>query len=255
MKLGIITDIHNNVDALNAILNRFDREAVDAIVCLGDIVGIGPWPRETIERLTGIPNLRVVVKGNHDRYLAEGFPDPMKYRARDDEVRFKEWERGILDAKAKSYLAALPVDAWMNISGYRIYVTHYPLDEEGCYVRHIPFVLEATPEQIKGLFQPIDADIILYGHNHRPSLIRDDKWYINVGALGCPGLDLTIARAGILHFPESPARCRETDCACRTWPELQLIREPYDVSRAIDAINRLDCPGRELILSIFYGLR
>lgn len=48
MKIGIITDIHSNIQALNTILNEFERIRVDKIICCGDIIGIGINPEETV---------------------------------------------------------------------------------------------------------------------------------------------------------------------------------------------------------------
>lgn len=51
MKIGIITDIHSNIKALNAVLDEFDKIKVDRIICCGDIIGIGPNPEETVQAL------------------------------------------------------------------------------------------------------------------------------------------------------------------------------------------------------------
>ena len=51
MKIGIITDIHSNTIALNAVLKEFEKKQVDKIICCGDIIGIGPNPEETVQKL------------------------------------------------------------------------------------------------------------------------------------------------------------------------------------------------------------
>ena len=51
MKIGIITDIHSNIKALNAVLDEFDKTKVDKIISCGDIIGIGPNPEETVQAL------------------------------------------------------------------------------------------------------------------------------------------------------------------------------------------------------------
>lgn len=51
MKIGIITDVHSNIIALNAVLNEFEKIEVDKIICCGDIIGIGPNPEETVQKL------------------------------------------------------------------------------------------------------------------------------------------------------------------------------------------------------------
>ena len=73
MKYGIITDIHNNVIALRAVLERLDQMNCDRIICCGDIIGIGPCPEETVQEMNHIPGL-MSVRGNHETYLLEGMP-------------------------------------------------------------------------------------------------------------------------------------------------------------------------------------
>ena len=73
MKIGVITDIHSNLPALKAIMERLDELNCDQIVCCGNIIGIGPYPEETVQFMLNIPNL-IAVRGNHEKYLLEGMP-------------------------------------------------------------------------------------------------------------------------------------------------------------------------------------
>ena len=73
MKIGIVNDIHNNLIALEAVLNKIENEC-DMIICSGDIIGIGPYPEETVQKVMQIENL-IAVKGNHEKYLIEGLPN------------------------------------------------------------------------------------------------------------------------------------------------------------------------------------
>ena len=68
MKIGIITDVHNNVIALNSYVAVFEEEGCDEIICCGDIIGIGPFPEETVQRIKSLPNIRCVLR-NHEKYL------------------------------------------------------------------------------------------------------------------------------------------------------------------------------------------
>ena len=63
MKTLVISDVHANLDALNAVLESAGE--VESVLCLGDIVGYGPDPNECIERLSTLPNLTCIM-GNHD---------------------------------------------------------------------------------------------------------------------------------------------------------------------------------------------
>jgi metallophosphoesterase superfamily enzyme len=64
MKYAILGDIHANITALEAVLERIDREDVDQILSVGDVVGYGPSPRECIRLLR--ERCAEVVRGNHD---------------------------------------------------------------------------------------------------------------------------------------------------------------------------------------------
>ena len=74
MKIGIITDIHSNIHALNSVINEFNKIKVDKIICCGDIIGIGANPEEVVQRLIQIKDKLIIVKGNHEQYLLNGLP-------------------------------------------------------------------------------------------------------------------------------------------------------------------------------------
>ena len=73
MRIRLISDIHGNLPALEAVLA--DISAVDSLICAGDIVGYNPWPAECVERVRDVSS--IVVQGNHDRTLET----PEKYSA------------------------------------------------------------------------------------------------------------------------------------------------------------------------------
>lgn len=114
---------------------------------------------------------------------------------------------------------------------------HYPLNETGKYKTHIK---NPTIEQNEKMFSDINADIFLYGHTHTTSINNsNNKWYINTGALGCPGKS-NIARAGILEINNDEI----------IYEQLNI---EYDVNKAIEQIERLKFPFYKNILKIFYG--
>ena len=73
MRYGIITDIHNNVTALRAVMKQLEQRNCDRIICCGDMIGIGPDPEESVQEILRIPRL-IAVRGNHESYLLEGMP-------------------------------------------------------------------------------------------------------------------------------------------------------------------------------------
>lgn len=67
MRIALISDIHANLVALEAVLVDINREQVDQIICLGDVATIGPHPQQVIARLRNLGFISV--NGNHDAYL------------------------------------------------------------------------------------------------------------------------------------------------------------------------------------------
>ena len=77
--LAIISDLHSNVEALNAVFEDIDRHRVERIVCLGDVVGYGPEPTEVLDLVRA--RVQACIRGNHDdaiRAGAYGFNGPAK---------------------------------------------------------------------------------------------------------------------------------------------------------------------------------
>ena len=91
------------------------------------------------------------------------------------------------------------------------------------------------------MFAGVEADIILYGHDHRRWICRGNRLFANVGSLGCPARDGNIARAGILTIENGSA-------------DIQPIDVAYDVQKVIRAIDEIQYPDAENIKKYFYGV-
>ena len=103
MRYAIISDIHANVEALEAILEDIDRRRVDKIVCLGDIVGYNASPNETIDLVK--KSEIISISGNHDiRAASDTEPLGFNPQARSAIL----WTRDQITPENKDYLDALP---------------------------------------------------------------------------------------------------------------------------------------------------
>lgn len=239
MKIGVITDIHNNVMALKAVVEYLYQQECRHIICCGDIIGIGPYPEETVQYLRSLPNV-TAVRGNHETYLLEGMPDavPNEEHMEWEEMKHHRWEHGLLSCESIAYLKSLPYRADMICEGFRIAVMHYCMERDGHYVRYTPHPSEADLEK---MFAGIDADVILYGHDHNRWSCRGNRLFANVGSLGCPAKDGNIARAGILTVENGRA-------------DIQLMDVTYDVQNVLRAIDEIQYPDSENIKKYFYGV-
>ena len=90
-RIGLITDIHGNDQALKEALKHLNGK-VDEIICLGDLIGIGPNGNEVINIVKKINNFSCVL-GNHDRYLLYGFDNPYSCTQKDHQ----EWIRNQIE--------------------------------------------------------------------------------------------------------------------------------------------------------------
>src|SRR5437868_13676131 len=77
---AIISDIHGNLDALQAVLDAIDQIGVREVICLGDVVGYGPQPRECLELIKGVAKFTIL--GNHEEAVLDGTPASFTERAR-----------------------------------------------------------------------------------------------------------------------------------------------------------------------------
>lgn len=233
MKIGIITDIHNNLIALEVVLNEIENSC-DFIICCGDIIGIGPYPDETVQRMMKIKNL-IAVKGNHERYLLEGTPNeiPNEEHMDIEEMKHHKWEHKQLSNGSIDFLKTLPYSRKFEIEGKKIFITHYAMNDDNKYTSFC--------NSIEKLFSSVDADIIIYGHNHSKNICNSDKLYINVGSLGCPANDRNIARYGVLEINDGKVN-------------IETKELKYDSQTVINKINKLNYPASNEIKRLFYGI-
>lgn len=167
MKIGFISDIHSNFEALRSVLASLDSIGVDSIYCLGDIVGYYAQPNECCEELRArdIPCLM----GNHDWYVAGG-----GFCARSKSVNdCLVYQKKILTAENVNWLRSLPVHRTIG----NIKAVHGgwndPIDE----------YLKPSEEY----FEKVDGEVFVSGHTHIQALHKfGNKVYCNPGSVGQP---------------------------------------------------------------------
>ena len=238
-RMGIITDIHNNITALEAVISRLKQMGCDKIICCGDIIGIGPCPEETVQFMMSLPDL-IAVRGNHEKYLLEGMPKEYPNEEGMDypEMEHHKWEHGLLSSESVSFLRSLPYRVDFGCEGLSISVMHWDMDGDGKFVHHDKYSTEAD---LRNVFADVNSDIILYGHHHRRNICRGEKLYVNAGSLGCPGQDGNIARAAVLTIENASAKIETVDVV-------------YDAGSVVRLIDRLDYPDSDSIKKHFYGV-
>jgi len=170
MKIGLISDVHSNAIALEAVLKNMGK--VDVIVCAGDIVGYNPYPNETIDLLRkyGVK----CVMGDHDKAVISGDIEWFNHMTADT----LKWTIKHLTGENLDYLKHLPDH--IEVDGMTIYHGHPGSIKD--------FAFEYEPEKLCGIFEAVDHHkIFAFGHTHMP-LMKEcgDKTVLNPGSVGQP---------------------------------------------------------------------
>jgi len=153
MKIAIISDIHSNINALTAVMNDLSSRSVNAIICLGDIVGYNNNPNEVIELLK--KHSVESVMGNHDETLIEmDYENYMNPRA----VNAIKKNRSMLRKEHLEFLSKLP----KSIVKYNCRFVHgVPPDNNWDYLFYL------FPDDVRQLFQQFNESICFVGHSHQ----------------------------------------------------------------------------------------
>ncbi len=240
MRLAILSDIHANLVALDAVLAAVG--SVDGIRVLGDIVGYGPEPDGVVERLSGAGATGVL--GNHDQVAVGRLGAELFNR---DARRAIEWTRDRIAPPTRAWLAALPErlveDTFTLVHGSpRDPTWEYILDERVASENLAAF---ATPH-------------CLFGHTHLPAAFRSTDAGM-VGGEPADGDRVTLDSRRALLNPGSVGQPRDgnpaagwalldTDAATVTWR-----RTDYDIAATQRAMMLAGLPPR-LIVRLSIGV-
>jgi predicted phosphodiesterase len=188
MRFAVLSDIHSNLEALEAVLADATSQHCDEFVCLGDVVGYNANPSECVQRIRELDC--PVVKGNHDEQASIAFSTEGFNEMAEEAIG---WTREHLSAEEKAWLADLRLTRTVR----DFTIVHATLD---------------TPGQWGYVFNDLDAiasftyqhtSLCFFGHTHWPSaFVRDDsvhrlavgqivlaagrKYFINPGSIGQP---------------------------------------------------------------------
>jgi len=176
MRIAFISDIHSNLEALQAVLDDIKKERVKHIYCLGDIVGYGANPNEVIELLKklNIPS----VQGNHD-FAVPDLKDFNKFNQY-AQVALKFTQK-VLKTENKEFLKNLPETNTLTTVGLTFFFAHGSPDDP-----HWEYIFPTTPEvRLKKFLEKYD--VVVLGHTHIPFYKKfGRKLIMNPGSVGQP---------------------------------------------------------------------
>jgi putative phosphoesterase len=184
MSVAIITDIHANLRALEAALERIEELGIERVYCGGDLVGYGPHPNEVCALIEerGIPT----IYGNYDYAIARDLEDCgcayMTQHDRDLGQRSVEWTLANTHQRAKDFMRGLPFDLRFDLGDTSVHLVH------GSPRKVNEYLFEDKPARLyERLARAEAADLLVFGHTHKP-WVREHGGvlFVNCGSVGKP---------------------------------------------------------------------
>ena len=235
MRLALLSDIHGNREAFEAVLADLAARRVDRIAVLGDVVGYGPDPAWCVDRVMDLAQQGALcVKGNHDSAI--GTPSESMTAIAKAAI---DWTRPLLTAQQAAFLAALPISQVLG----DVLLVHASANDPSGWI-YVTSERSAMPS-----FRVSAAQVIFCGHVHVPALftcdirgtvrghqipmskpvplLRSRRWLAVVGSVGQPRDG--VAQAGYALF----------DTESR---ELTFRRVPYDCAATAAKLRAAGLP-------------
>jgi putative phosphoesterase len=176
MRIAVISDIHGNFEAVKTAFLDIQERNADTIICLGDVMGYGPYPNETIDF---IREKRIInILGNYDAAVIE---EKFNY-IRDTEVnRFcMPWAAGELSEENREYLKSLPKQITVEFEGKKIVFVHGSN-------RNINEYLKENSKEAEEAIEEFAGDVLVCAHTHIPyEKHYGNKILLNDGSIGKP---------------------------------------------------------------------
>ena len=204
MRIAILSDIHGNLEALQAITDSWDELWV-----LGDLVNYGPNPAEVVDFVRN--NAVTVVRGNHDHAIGHG-ADPQCSPAFSEMAQtMQAYTESVLSDEQKAYLRRLPTAAEKEVDGKRFFLCHATPSDP--LYRYGP----SEPTFWAREMAAVNADVLLVGHTHLPFILDlGTKRVVNPGSVGQP----------------KHGRCEACYAVCEDG-RIALKSHPYDVGSTV----------------------
>jgi predicted phosphodiesterase len=221
MRVAVLSDIHGNLPALEAVLAEVERLSVDRIVLNGDIAA-GPLPGDTIDRLVGLGGRAVWVHGNGERVMVAGYDSA----GAGADVPGAAEDRGagrLLTKAQRDRLAGLPLSVTLEVDGLGpVLFCHATPRRDDEIV-----LVDSAPGRWDTVLAGLTVETVVLGHTHMPfARLAGGRQAVNPGSVGMP-----YGHAGAAWALLGPG--------------LELRRTAYDVEAAAARLRRSELPWAE----------
>jgi predicted phosphodiesterase len=232
-KIAIISDIHGNLQALEAIIKDIRSKNIKEVICLGDTIAIGPNPKECIEMIFK-ENMKIIL-GNHEEYFIKGAYN--FHEVGSDEQKHQEWVKSNLNEKIENKLKELPYIIKEKTQGIVFAFMHYARkNNKFVYINE-----KRTVEKLDEMFNNVDTDVIFYGHEHDLKQKKSDgiSTYICVGSSGCSKDKNTYYTLLIIENEKY---------------NVEKVELEYDREKFMETFNHMNYPDKDFIAKAFFGI-
>lgn len=179
LRVAVISDIHANTTAFQAVLDDMESQRIDKIIFLGDLVANGPRPKESLEMMKKLKPL-VWIKGNTDNWFKEIDSDFIPATEKEERLySLYKYAKKILTKADIDLLLSKPDTELIEIDDVKVLCVH-----GSNRYNNEPIGYMRKSEELEAIVNEIEADILVCGHTHLPYYLSlNGKRIINVGSV------------------------------------------------------------------------
>ena len=259
-KIAIISDVHGNITALEAVLDDIKKRNINKIFCLGDSIIKCVNPDLVVDKLKEV--CEVILLGNSDYAICR------------PEAKHKNfWTRNKIGEERANFIANLPVSHEFYMSGHLIRLFHAsPFDLDTIF--NPMFTNKGTPYPGNEINNPLDLfkntefigktendpepDIVGYGHIHTPCIYRvKNKTLFNPGSVGVPvemlNSDINDESNKFSTLASYIIIEGDYNSTLLSSISFNLVRVPYNVDKEIEYLKNSTIPNKEMIMRSLKG--
>ncbi len=229
MKLAIFSDIHGNKEALNSIIKDIKKRKVDDIICLGDVIGLGPSSDECLKMIYD-NNIKYII-GNHELYYTKGIDKP---HIKEKEILdHNKWVHRTINNPIDDSLLKIE----LNVNNKKLLFLHFFLKDD-VYPYQSSHIFDT--DEYKDIFKQYEFDYVFYGHRHEERIDEfEGKCYYGLDSSGCRKDDKTL-----YYLVDIDKDIK-----------VKKVNLKYDRDGFINTYNNTSYPNKDHIGEYFFGIK
>lgn len=207
MRIAVLSDIHANVQALEAVMNDIVNQQCEHVFCLGDLALAGPQPKEVMDYVMNQQGAWTIIQGNTDKMIAQYGPEVVEFLEAQYPVMANAIADDItlLDDSHRAFLEGLPPQLSLDVEGCSVLLVH------GSPRANNEDILPEMPlEEVEEIISGTKEKLILCGHTHIPCgyQTNTNQTVVNVGSVGRPMTEQPKTCYAIIDFSQGSFEIR-----------------------------------------------